>query len=68
MVEFGYTYASKNRLYMTLLCGCCGKYLGSHIAIDGMETNDIEEWSYCPYCGRELNNVKEMEVHPYGEE
>lgn len=58
-VKYGYSYCKQNIIHMSLICGHCGKYLGNYDVIDDMEINDIEKWIYCPYCGCELDYVRE---------
>ena len=54
MVTTEYCSAYGNKIHHQLICGCCGKYLGSYDIEDGKEYNDIKGWVFCPYCGREL--------------
>lgn len=35
MIETGYFSANKDRTYTQLICGCCGKDLGTHVVEDG---------------------------------
>lgn len=54
MISTGYSFANKDRIYTQLICGCCGKDLGTHTVEDGKEYNDTEGWKFCPYCGNEI--------------
>lgn len=54
MIETGYSDISENHIHIQLICKCCGKYLGNYDIEYEKEYNDIKEWNFCPYCGREL--------------
>ena len=55
MVIIGHCSAYGNKIHHQLICGCCGKYLGSYNIENEKRYNDIEGWVFCPYCGRELD-------------
>ncbi len=55
MITTGYTSIIAKRIHHDLICGCCGKFLGSYDIEDGKEYDETEEWEICPYCGNELH-------------
>ena len=58
-VEVGYSSAHNGKIVHSLVCSCCGKYLGNQEIDNGKEYDDIEEWEFYPYCGHSLYEGKQ---------
>lgn len=55
-VDFGYTSCHDGEIFKMLHCTWCGRHLGNYEWVDGIEHCDIDEWSFCPFCGHSLEN------------